>query len=110
MTNSEALKRLCNAIANTFYPDDSTISLVLFNEGIEAEAEASPKDEAIFRLAVSLVFGYVEGSRSENGITTSVLREAVKESIKYWCNLYGFDADDILADYVKVIRNGSNMW
>lgn len=110
MTNSEALKRLCNAMCNTFYPDDGTLSVMLMNEGVQADGEATPKDEKIFRMAVSLVFGYVEGSRTENGISTSVLRESVKESIKYWCNLYGLDADEILGDYIRVISNGSNLW
>lgn len=44
MKNSEALKGLCNAMANTFYPDDKTIELALFNEGITPTAEATPKD------------------------------------------------------------------
>lgn len=110
MKNSEALKRLCNAIVNTFYPDDGTIELMLFNEGISPTAEATPKDEKIFRVAVSLVMGYVEGSRNENGVSTAVREDAVKESIKYWCNIYGLDADDILSDYVKVIEDGSHRW
>lgn len=110
MKNSEALKRLCNAIANTFYPDDSTIELALFNEGIEATADATPKDPAIFRVAIALVKGYVEGSRTENGVSTSVLQDSIKESIKYWCNIYGLDADEILSDYLRVMEDGSNLW
>lgn len=110
MDNSKALSSLCNAIANTFYPDAKTIELVLFNEGISPEAEASPKDEKIFRLAVSLVKGYVEGSRTENGVSTSVLPDAVKESIRYWCNIYGLDADEFIPDSLRVIEDGSNRW
>jgi len=44
MTNIEALRTLCNAIANTFYPDDATLKFALFNEGINADADATPKD------------------------------------------------------------------
>lgn len=110
MNNLNALRSLCNAIANTFYPDNATIELVLFNEGINPEAEATPKDEKIFRVAVSLIMGYVESSRSENGVSTSVKEDAIKESIRYWCNIYGLDADDILDDFVRVIEDGSNMW
>ena len=84
MKNSEALKGLCNAMANTFYPDDKTIELALFNEGIDQTADATPKDPEIFRVAVSLIKGYVEGSRSENGVSTSVREERIKESIKYY--------------------------
>lgn len=110
MTNASAVRSLCNAIANTFYPDDSTIELMLFNEGIDAEAEATPKDGRILRVAVSLVMGYVEGSRTENGLSTSVFSEKVKESIRYYCNLYGLDADELLSDFIRVIENGSNLW
>ena len=110
MKNAAALRNLCNAIANTFYPDNATIELALFNEGIESQAEATPKDPKIFRIAVSLVMGYVEGSRSENGVSTTVLQDAVKESIRYWCNIYGLDADEVLSDYLRVMEDGSKLW
>lgn len=110
MKNAVALRNLCNAIVNTFYPDNATIDLVLFNEEIDPQEEAKPKDEKLFRIAVSLVMGYVEGSRTENGVSTSVLEERVKESIRYWCNIYGVDADEVLSDYIKVIEDGSNLW
>ena len=110
MKNSEALKSLCNAIANTFYPDDKTIELALFNEGIDSKADATPKDPEIFRVAISLIKGYVEGSRSENGVSTSVREDGIKESIKYWCNIYGLDADEILSDFLRVMEDGSNLW
>lgn len=110
MTNLTALKSLCNAIANTFYPDNATLELALFNEGISAQGDATPKDPEIFRVAVALVMGYVEGSRSENGVSTSVMADAVKESISYWCGIYGLDADEVLGDYVRVIDNGSHRW
>lgn len=110
MKNSVALRSLCNAIANTFYLDNSTIELMLINEGIDPQAEATPKDETLFRLAICLVMGYVESSRSENGVSTSVREDAIKESIKYWCNIYGLDADEILSDYLRVMEDGSKLW
>lgn len=110
MTNLNATRSLCNAICNTFFPDNSTIELILFNDGITAEEEAVPKDPQIFRAALRLVMGYVEGSRSENGVSTSVLNEdAIKKSLVYWCNYYGLDADDELKD-LSTIEDGSNMW
>lgn len=110
MTNQEVIKKLCNAICNTFYPDDSTIEVVCFNEGIDASATATPKDVQLFRCALSLVVGYVEGSRSENGISTSVFAERVKNSIAYWCGLYGLDADEELANFVRRIKDMTHRW
>lgn len=111
MTNLDATKALCNAIANTFYPDDSTLRLALFNEGIDAEGEATAKDPQIFRVALRLVMGYIEGSRSEGGISTSVRsEEAIKQSIAVWCNSYGLNAEDELTDYLRVIESGSSLW
>lgn len=110
MNNLKALSSLCNAIANTFYPDNSTIELVLINEGIDPQAEATPKDETLFRVAICLVMGYVESSRSENGISTSVREDAIKESIKYWCNIYGLDAEDFIPESLRIIEDGSKLW
>ncbi len=110
MTNCEALRQLCNAIANTFYPDDATLEFALFNEGIDANATATPKDVTIFRVAVGMVRGYVESSRSENGVSTSVMQDAVQKSLMYWCNVYGVDADDVIADFIKVIDDVSNLY
>lgn len=110
MTNLRALSSLCNAIANTFYPDKATLELELFNEGIEANAEATPKDPKIFRIAVRLIHGYIESSRSENGVSTSVREDAIKESLAIWCRHYGLNAEDELSDYLRVIENGTNLW
>lgn len=110
MNNLNALRSLCNAIANTFYPDNKTIELVLFNEGINAQAEATPKDVTLFRLAIRLIFGYVESSRSENGVSTSVREDAIKESIRVWCGIYGLDADEEMSDYVREIEDGTHLW
>lgn len=110
MTNLEALRSLCNAIANTFYPDGATIELMLFNEGIDPQAEATPKDASLFRVAVCMVKGYVEQSRTEGGVSTSVREDSIKGSIKHYCAVYGLDAEDIISDEMRVIENGSNLW
>lgn len=111
MTNLSAVKSLCNAIANTFYPDKSAIEICLFNEGIDANADATPKDVAVFRVAIRLVKGYVEGSRTDGGISLSVAsQDAIKKSLIYWCNYYGLDADEELSDYERTIENASNLW
>ena len=109
MDNLTATRSLCNAIANTFYPDNATIEFALFNEGIDAKAEA--KDPMIFRVAARLVIGYVENSRSENGVSTSVMsEEALKQSLSIWCGHYGLDADEVLSDYMRVIEDGTHLW
>lgn len=110
MTNIEALKSLCNAICNTFYPDVPTMEMMLFNEGINKSGVAVAKDVNIFRIAVRLVMGYVEGSRSENGISTSVRADAIKKSILGWCKEYGVDAEDVVEDGFVTIEDGSNRW
>jgi hypothetical protein len=110
MTNLEALRSLCNAIANTFYPDENTLSLTLFNEGINADDAATPKDAKIFRCAVALVNGYVESSRTENGVSTAVTADALEKSLNYWCNYYGLDASEELSTFLRIIEDGSNLW
>lgn len=98
-------------MCSTFYPDVAVVEMALFNEGIDARAEATPKDENIFKVAVRLVMGYVEGSRSEGGVSTSVMSEdAIKQSISIWCGNYGLDADEILSDFSTSIENGSDRW
>lgn len=110
MNNQKALGSLCNAMANTFYPDNQTIELALFNEGIDPQAEAAPKDEKLFRVAVRLVMGYVESSRTENGVSTSVREDVIVYGIKSWCEVFGLDADDVISDSFRVIEDGSNLW
>lgn len=109
MDNLSALKGLCNAICNTFYPDVATAELMLFNEGINATKEASPKDATLLKVAITLVRGYVESSRTENGVSTSVDSAKVDKNIKFWCNEYGLDAEDYMLS-VKSIEDGSNRW
>jgi len=110
MTNIEVLKRTCNAIANTFYPDTRTSELVLFNAGLNPEDEAAAKDPVLLRLAVKMVLGYVESSRNENGISTAVREDAIKKSIAAWCDEYGVDAAELLGGSQTVIEDISNMW
>ena len=97
-------------MANTFYPDQGAIDIALFNEGIDPDANATPKDPEIFRVAVSLVMGFVEGSRSENGVSTSVRDDAVKANIRFWCGIYGIDADEVIGEHLRVIEDGSQRW
>lgn len=110
MTNLSALYSLCNAIANTFYPDESTLKLALFNAEIDPDGSATPKDPAIFRVAVPLIRGYVEASRSENGVSTSVQQDAVDKSLTFWCNSYGLNAEEELGDSLSYIEDGSSRW
>ena len=110
MTNRAALYNLCNSIANTFYPDESTMNVALFNAEIDPEATATPKDPQIFRVAVALVRGYVEASRTENGVSTSVMQEAVDKSLNWWCNYYGLDAEEELGDTLNIIDDMSSNW
>ena len=74
MDNLTATRSLCNAIANTFYPDNATIEFALFNEGIDAKAEATPKDPMIFRVAARLVIA-ADGR-------ASTMREALEIPVK----------------------------
>lgn len=110
MDNITALYSLCNAIANTFYPDENTLKVALFNAEIDPNANAIPKDPQIFRVAVALVRGYVEASRSENGVSTSVMQEAVDKSLNWWCNYYGLDAEEELGDTLNTIEDYSSHW
>lgn len=109
MDNITALRGLCNAIASTFYPDETTMELTLFNEDYNPNTLAQPKDPKLLRMAISLVKGYVEASRSESGVSASVNVDAIEASIKHWCKEYGLDAVDVLNDGVT-ISDGSDLW
>lgn len=110
MDNKTALASLCNAIASSFYPDNSAISFALFNEGIDPDVPASAKDPLLLRLAVRLVLGYVEQSRSEGGASVSVMEDAVKCSIRNWCADYGIDAEDVLQEGLRTVKDYSSLW
>ena len=109
MDNLTALRGLCNAICSTFYPDTSTMSLLLYNEGINATDNAVPKDVTLLKLAIKLVQGYIESSRSEGGVSVGIDTKKVDDNIRRWCDDYGLDADDYLTS-LKTIENGSNRW
>lgn len=110
MNNLSAATNLCTAMCSSFYPDKSSVTMALFNAQIDAEAEAAPKDPEVFKVAVALVMGYVEGSRSEGGTSVSVLQDKVEDAIKYWCNIYGLAAEEIIADKLRVIEDGTHLW
>lgn len=109
MDNLRALKAICNAICSTFYPDYETMEIILFNAGICKDDEATPKNVKLLQAAIQLVKGYVENSRSENGVSTSVNVDAINENIRLWCKDYGLNAEDYLFS-VKMIENGSILW
>lgn len=110
MTNLAALTYLCNAIVSTFYPDESTLNVALFNAEVNPDAQAIPKDVALFRVAVALVKGYVETSRTENGVSASADQSAIEKSLRHWCAQYGLDADEELGDCITSLEDGSNFW
>lgn len=108
MTNLEALKATCNAICNTFYPDNSTLKLMLFNEGVNPELNATPKDVTIVKIAIKMAMGFVESGKSIGGVSTSNLENAVNNSISKWCTEYGLNASEFIN--ITKITNGSNRW
>ena len=107
--NLEALKAQCKLICNTCYVDDDVARLVLLDAGLDADSEPSANHPDIVRAALLVVKGWVETSRSANGISASVDVESVKKSIIFWCGKAGLDASEYVDDLV-VIDNGSNMW
>ncbi len=108
MDNLSALRGLCNAICSAFYPDRATMEMMLFNAGISAAATAAPKDAELLRVAIRLVKGFVESSRSENGVAVSIDTGKIDENIAMWCDEYGIDADDLTT--LKTIEDGSSRW
>ena len=109
MNNLQATSYLCTAMCSSFYPDQRAIDIALFNGGIVGTDEAQPKDKEIFMIAVSLVRGYVESSRSEGGVSVSVDRNAVEDAIKFWAKTYGVDEEEIKTE-PRVIEDGSSLW
>ena len=108
MDNLTALRGLCNALCSAFYPDNSTMQLLLFNEGIAADGVAQPKDAALLKLAIKLVRGFVESSRSEGGVSVGIDTDKVDDNIAFWCDECGLDASEYLS--LKTIENGTNLW
>lgn len=112
MTNREALKALCTAIASTFYPDEAVVELVLMQEGIVSDAEAQPKNASILRCAVSLVMGYVESSSTQGGISVSVRdTAAIKASVRHWCDEFGVEPAEVgWSDSGIILTDGSDLY
>ena len=111
MDNLTATRCLCNAMANTFYPDDATVELALLNAGVDASCEATAKDAALFRAALGLVMGYVEGSHGEGGVSVAVRdTDSLFSSVRFWCGAYGLDPAEELSGYVREIEDGSHLW
>lgn len=110
MNNVDMAMRLCNAICNTFYPDRSTVEVVLVNNGINPSQPATVKDAGILKAAIRLVMGYVEGSHSEGGVSVSVGRDGIKDNILFWCRDYGIDPDEVIETPLKVIEDGTHLW
>ena len=108
MDNLTALRGLCNALCSSFYPDITTMTLVLYNEGLDAMDEAAPKDVTILKLAIKLVKGYIETSRTEGGVSVSIDIDKIDDAIKEWCDDYGLDASEFVQ--LKTIENGSHLW
>lgn len=109
MTNLEALRAQCKLICNTCYVDSDVLQLALHNAGIDTDAEATVKDPAIIREAIVIVKGWVETSRSENGISASIDVAAVKNSIMFWCGEAGLDASEFV-DGTITLDSGSDLW
>lgn len=109
MNNLEALKAQCKLICNTCYVDDDVARLVLQNAGLDETEAPSANNPDIVSAAILIVKGWVETSRSENGISASTDMESVKNNIVFWCGKAGLDASEYVNDLV-VIDNGSNLW
>lgn len=109
MTNLEALRAQCKLICNTCYVDSDVLTLSLLNAGIDADGEAAAKDPEIIRTAIVIVKGWVETSRSENGISTAIDMPTLKNSIIFWCGEAGLDASEFV-DNIVTIESGSDLW
>lgn len=111
MTNKDTIRNLCTAVASSFYPDMAVVETTASTMGLNPDDEAVRKDPLVFRCVVLLVRGYIEGSRSENGISVSVRsEEAIKQSLLLWCGQYDLDPEQELGDFVRKIQDGSSMW
>lgn len=109
MTNSEALRAQCKFICNTCYVDTDVLSLALLNAGISADDTATPNDPAIIHAAILIVKGWVETSRSENGISAAIDMPTLENNIKYWCAKAGLDASEFVDGLIS-LESGSDLW
>lgn len=109
LTNSDAVRAKCKLICNTCYVDSDVLAATLSDVGLEADVTATPNDPLIVECAILIVKGWVETSRSENGISTSIDKDKLEQNILFWCNRAGLDASEFLNDLVTV-ENGSDLW
>ena len=111
MTNIEALKATTKRICNVFYADDDVMLLTMSQNGInpDADYDVSGDGADMLRCAIRIVRSFVETSRSENGISVSIDREAVERNIKRECKDAGIEYEDEDADE-KSVEDISSMW
>lgn len=109
-SNQEACRAKCKLICNTAYVDLDVLRDVLIDNGIDPDGTATAASADLMRCAILIVKGWVETSRSEGGISTSINYEAVRKNILFWCGQYGLDADELLADSLSSIESGSMLW
>lgn len=108
-TNLEALKARCKVICNTCYVDTDAAEDILIREGLEPD-NTDGDDNSITKCAIVIVKGWIETSRTDNGISASINYAAVKNSIAYWCGQCGLDASEFLDGELVTIEDGSDMW
>lgn len=108
-TNLEALKARCKVICNTCYVDTDVAEDMLLREGL-APTDNDVDESTITKCAIIIVKGWVETSRTDNGITASVNYDAVKKSIAFWCKQCGLDASEFLDEDLTTIEDGSHLW
>lgn len=110
LTNSEAVRAKCKLICNTCYVDADVLNATLLDAGITPDGTATPNDPKIVECAILIVKGWVETSRSENGISASIDKERLEQNIMFWCGRAGLDASEFLEDMVVSVENGSDLW
>ncbi len=109
-SNLEVCRAKCKLICNTCYVDLDVLKDILVDNGLDPDATAEDNSVTIMRCAILVVRGWVETSRSEGGISTSINHAAVKKNILFWCGQYGLDADELLGDDLSTIESGSHLW
>ena len=110
-TNLEALKARCKVICNTCYVDTDAAVDVLMREGLEPD-ETANDDRTITKCAIIIVKGWVETSRTDNGISAAINHDAIKKSIVFWCNQCSpaLDASEFIGEELTTIADGSSLW
>ena len=109
VTNSDAVRAKCKLICNTCYVDNYVLAATLLDAGLSADSEAEPNNPKIVECAILIVKGWVETSRSEGGISTSIDADKLQQNIMFWCNRAGLDASEFV-DGLVTVENGSDLW